>query len=49
VLAGDGERLLVALPDLLGGDALFQTVVAGQEQVVDLLPCLIRVDAGYLR
>jgi hypothetical protein len=37
VLARHRERLLVALPDLLGGDALLQAVVARQEQIVDLL------------
>ena len=37
VLAGDRERLLVALPDLLGRDALLQAVVARQQQIVDLL------------
>ena len=48
MLAGDRERLLVALADLLGGDALLQPVVAGQEQVVDLLPCLVLVHRGIL-
>jgi len=37
VLARDRERLLVALPDLLGGHSLLQAVVARQKQVVDLL------------
>jgi hypothetical protein len=38
-LARDRQRLLVALADLLRGDALLQAVVAGQEQLVDPLPC----------
>jgi hypothetical protein len=48
-LARDGQRLLVALTDLLGRHALLQAVVAGQEQMVDLLACCRLVDAEYLR
>jgi len=47
-LAGDRQRLLVALPDFLGGNALFEPVVAGQEQVVDLPACGRLVDDDYL-
>ena len=36
-LAGDLERLLVCLADLLGRDALLQPVVAGDEQLLDPL------------
>jgi len=43
MLARDGERLLVALTDLLGGDALFEPVVAGQQKIVDLRPGLVLV------
>jgi preprotein translocase subunit SecG len=35
-LSGERERLLVALAHLLGADALFQPVVACDEQVLDL-------------
>ncbi|HZP71973.1 MAG TPA: hypothetical protein VFA97_01210 [Gaiellaceae bacterium] len=45
MLTRDGERLLVALPDLLGRDALLQTVVARQQQVVHLFACGLFVDA----
>jgi hypothetical protein len=34
-LVRDGERLLVRLPHLLVGDALFQAVVAGDEELLD--------------
>jgi hypothetical protein len=37
VLAGDSERLLVALPDLLGRHSLLEAVVARQQQIVNLL------------
>ena len=43
MLAGDGERLLVALTDLLGGDALLEPVVARQDQIMDFLPRLVGV------
>jgi len=46
VLDRDGERLLVALADLLHRNALLEPVVAGQEQVVDLLPGLRLVHAN---
>jgi hypothetical protein len=45
VLAGDRQRLLVARADLVDRDALLEAVVARQEQVVDLLPCLVVADA----
>jgi hypothetical protein len=48
VLARNRERLLVALPDLLGGDSLFEPVVSGHEQIVDLLPGLIGVDVRIM-
>jgi hypothetical protein len=48
-LPRDCERLFVALPNLVGLHSLLQAVVAGQEQVVDLLACRRLVDAGYLR
>jgi preprotein translocase subunit SecG len=48
VLAGDRERLLVALADLLCGDSLLEPVVSGQEQVVDLLPGLVGVHRGIM-
>src|SRR3954451_20025008 len=47
-LLRNGQRLLVALPDLVGGNALFQPVVARQEQIVDLLSRGSLVDAKYL-
>jgi len=37
MLTRDRERVLVVLPDLLCRDPLLEPVVAGQEQVVDLL------------
>ena len=43
VLAGDRERLLVALADLLRRHALLEPVVARQEQIVDLAPGLVGV------
>jgi hypothetical protein len=48
VLSGDRERLFVALADLLGGDALLEPVVPGQEQLVDLLSGLVGVHAGIM-
>src|SRR4051794_36291400 len=48
-LLRDRQRLLVALPDLLGRNALLQAVVAGQEQVVDLLARCRLIHAEYLR
>ncbi len=39
MLACNRERLLVALPDLLGGNALLQAVVARQQEIVSLLAC----------
>ena len=37
------QRILVVLADLLRGNALFEAVVARQEQVVDLLTSFVRV------
>jgi hypothetical protein len=48
VLARDRECLLVALPDLLGGNALLEAVVAGEQQVVDLRSRGVGVDGEYL-
>jgi hypothetical protein len=49
VLACDRERLLVALPDLLGRDSLLQAVVAGQQEIVDLLACLCFVHIAQVK
>src|SRR5689334_7983122 len=38
-LLRERKRLLVVLADLVGGNALLQPVVTGEEQVVDLLAC----------
>src|SRR5438874_7016985 len=46
VLARHRQGLLVALPDLLCRNALFQAVVAGDEQVVNFLPGFRRVHIG---
>ena len=48
MLAGDGERLLVALTDLLGGDALLEPVVARQDQIMDFLPRLFGVNGRIM-
>jgi CheY-like chemotaxis protein len=40
-LARELERLLVALPRFLSGNALLETVVAGDEQLLDLGPHLV--------
>src|SRR6476660_4039036 len=40
-LSRDRERLVVGLPDLLGGHALLEPVVARDEQLLDALACLV--------
>src|SRR5205814_2018876 len=48
VLPGQRERVLVVRADLVGRDALLQPVVAGQEQVVDLLARLADIHAWIM-
>ena len=47
-LARGGERLLVALPDLLGGDPLLEPVVAGHEEVLNPLADVLGQPSGTL-